>query len=103
MLNMPGYDPDRQQIKRIRSRWAALWEDHTGQTLTPRQRGYLNLTGSEIWQSGLDPDDVIFAALLDWQTFVQVVTSKGARIKYADLNAPHLDFFCQTWKLFCGK
>lgn len=104
MSSMPEYDPDRRQVKRIRSRWAALWEDHTGRALTPRQRGYLNLTGSGIWKAGLDPDRLILDVLLDWPDYVQFVTSKGARVKYSteELRRPHLDFFCQTWRLYCG-
>ena len=102
---MPEYDPDRRQRVRVRSRWAALWEDHTGQTLTPRQRGYLNLTGSEIWETGLNPDDVVRAALLDWNQFVAIATSKSRYIKYSavELSSPHLDFFCSSWRLYCCK
>jgi hypothetical protein len=105
MLNMPEYDPDTKQVKRVKSRWAALWEDHSGQTLTPRQRGYLNLTGSDIWQTGLDPDRLILDVLLDWLHFVQVCTSKCRHLKYSavELSSPHLDFFCANWRVFCGK
>lgn len=105
MSSMPEYDPDRRHVKRIRSRWAALWEDHTGQALTPRQRGFLNLTSSDIWKAGLDPDRLILNILLDWPDFVRVVTAKGAWIKYSaeELQHPHADFFCANWRVFCGK
>lgn len=102
---LPDYDPYHRPVKRVKSRWPALWESYTAQSLTPRQRGYLNLTGSEIWNTGLDVDDVIRAALSDWPDFVTVVTSKGARLKYSteELRHPHLDFFCALWRLYCGK
>lgn len=103
---MPEYDPDRRPVKRTRPRWVVSWEGHTGQTLIPRQRNFLLSVCREIWASGLDPDEAIRAVLFDWTHFVTVVTSKSRHLKYsaAELSSPHLDFFCQSWKLyFCVR
>lgn len=105
---MPDYTdaPVPKKRRSQRDKWVDAWEWHADRPLTPREKGYLCATAGDMWSAGVaDPARLIGDALMDWPDYVRFVTSKGARAKYsaADLSAPHLDFFCQTWRLYCGR